>query len=349
MIDKHGTVWVDNTTLRSIASCETQAALKHALDKTVAEEKHQLEVGIAAHEILADHMRGKPRDYCLKRFELLYRGYSEDNGLDRPDSKDSPNPMYRMSWKNTSAILGEWLELNPLSGFPFLVKPKMVEVAFQLPLDDECVCGHWEGEHRSGGCRYRAQCQCLEYHPRFVFWGRMDAIVQANHDNALYVFDHKTTGRLTPWKVDSFRMDSQMSGYTWAAQQSLGQKIAGIFVNAIEFSKLPSDPIRTCKVHGGVPYAECGPLHMKSELMIFTRSDEQLARWHKNATQLAWQYRNMLKRVKSLDDLTSVAQEGTFHGACSFCDFKPFCQDEQKVPGMLIEHVWRPPSQQGGE
>jgi hypothetical protein len=340
MIDAKGTVWVDNTALRAIASCETQAALKHALSKTVADDKHQLEAGIATHEILADFMRGEDPKRCLKKYELLYRGYSEDNGLDNTD-----NPMYKVGWKNTSTILTEWFETHPLQGFPFLVNPKLVEVPFQLPLDNECVCSHIETEHRTGGCRFRPQCGCVEYAPRFIFWGRIDAVVQANHDNAIYVLDHKTTARLTPWKVESFRMDSQMSGYTWAAEQSLGQKLAGIFVNAIEYSKLPSDPVRTCKTHGGVPYAECGPLHMKTELMIFTRTDTQLEKWHNDALTLAWRYRRVLSEIKSLSDLTKMTQGGTFHGACSFCDFKPFCQDEQQVPGMLVEHVWRPPTQ----
>jgi hypothetical protein len=341
MITPDGTVYVDNTTLRAVQACESEAALRYVLGYGMPGDQHPLECGTAIHEVLADYFRGKPASYCLRKYELLYRGYAEEAGLEQSD-----NPMARLGWQNTSLILDEWFATHPLRGFPFRVHPNMVEVGFEYPLDDECVCGHREAKHDAQrGCAYRGRCGCTAYRPAFVLWGRLDAIVQSEHDRALYVLDHKTTGRISPYWVEKFRNDSQMCGYVWAAQKTLGQPVTGIYINAIELSKLPDDPVRKCRAHGTV-YAECGRHHMRSELLIFTRSPDQLEEWRLTALKLARQYRDLLRSIPDLRTaLTKTRMEGTFTGACGFCTFAPFCQAGrplQYADTMLIQAPWRP-------
>lgn len=337
MIAPNGSVYVDNTTLRSVQRCESEAALRHVLGFTVQEEAHALECGTATHEAMADYFRGWPASYALKHYELLYRGYSEDNLLDHLG--------HRLSYTNTSKILEEWFTLHPLHSFSFSVNPKLVEVGFEIPLSDECVCGHSEADHRDQGCRYRGACKCPCYAPAFIMWGRLDAVVQSDHDGALYVLDHKTTGRIQPYWTDKFRNDSQMSGYVWAAQKTLGMTVSGVYINAIEFSKLPSDPVRKCREHG-VVYAECGIHHMKSQLLIYTRSPEQLEEWRQTAIKLARQYRTLLQTIPDLQSaLTETRMEGTFTDACGFCSFNKFCQANrpaQYADTMLVHQPWRP-------
>jgi len=333
MLAPNGTVYVDNTTLRSVAECDSEAALRHVLGYTVADDKFAMECGIAVHEVMADYFQGNPASYCLQKFELLYRGYSEDNGLD-----SSMHLSYRLSWTNTDKILTEWFETHSLASFNFSVNPKLVEVGFEIPLSDDCVCG-WPAQHvgRLGNCH--------EYRPAFVMWGRLDAIVQSQHDGAIYVLDHKTTGRLTPYWTEKFRNDSQMSGYVWAAQKTLGMPVVGVYINAIEFSKLPNDPVRKCREHG-VVYAECGIHHMKSELLIYTRSPDQLDEWRRTALTLAKRYRTLLQQVPDLNAvLTQTRMQGTFTGACGFCSFSKFCQAGRPVhyaDAMLVHAPWRP-------
>lgn len=338
MLAANGTVYVDNTTLRAVAECESQAALRHVLGYTVVDEAHALECGTATHEVLADFLSGKPAAYCLQKYELLYHGYSEEHGLEMPE-----HPMHRLCWSNTDKILREWFEQHPIGSFNFSVKKELVEVGFAIPLSDECVCGHTEGFHHVGVCSY-ALCPCCEYRPAFVMWGRLDAIVQSQHDGAIYVLDHKTTGRLTPYWTEKFRNDSQMSGYVWAAQKTLGMTVVGVYINAIEYSKLPDSP-RKCAKHG-VQYAECGPLHMKSELLIYTRSPDQLEEWRQGALKLARKYRELIRTVPDLPALlTETRLEGTFTGACGFCAFSKFCQANRPLhyaSSMLVHQPWRP-------
>lgn len=341
---KTGTVYVDNTTLGTVARCETAAALKGALGYTVLEEAHALEIGTVTHEIMADYLAQRYNaELCLKKYELLWGPYSKFYALDNVPSPSMPNPHYRLSLTNTLPILREWFERRPLESFPFSINPNMVEIGFAVPLIDECVCGHVEAEHKERGCRFRPTCGCTEYRPAFVFWGRADAVVQAQHDLSLYVLDHKTTGRITSYWADQFLNDSQMSGYIWAIQKTLGQHLAGIFINAIEFSVLPGSN-RKCNDHGTV-YAECGPMHMKEQLLVFTRSPTQLDQWHRDAVRLARQYQAILDATESNEDVLKQPMRGTFHKSCTFCDFKRFCQAERPmelIDSMLEYRPWVP-------
>jgi len=141
-----------------------------------------------------------------------------------------------------------------------------------------------------------------------------------------------------------------MTGYVWAAQETLGQTITGVFINAIEFSKLP-DSNRKCPTHG-VFYYECGIHHSKAELLIYTRSLDQLDQWKTDAIRLARKYLALARATSKIEDIGSVAMQGTFHGACGFCDFKDFCGANRPLhmaKSMLIHKPWRPFNVTGGE
>lgn len=341
MIAPNGTVFADNTTLRAAARCDTELALRHVLGMTIEDERIELDIGIAVHEVLADYFRGTySAGHCLQKFTMLWRPISDDLGLSSRE-----HPKHNLSWENTHLILDEWFIRHPMNGFPFGVKPGLVEVAFQQPLSDECVCGHDEAHHDPvRGCQWRGKDSCTGYRPAFVFWGRLDAIVQAQHDGGIYVLDHKTTSKLSTWKTEKYRVDSQMSGYTWAAQKQLGRTVTGVFINFIEFAKLPSDPVRKCKTHG-LPYAECGRMHMNSDLLIYGRTPAKLEKWRQTAISLARKYRDLASQVQSISDLNSVSDAGTFHDACGFCTFKKYCaadQPQHYADSILIHAPWHP-------
>lgn len=158
-----------------------------------------------------------------------------------------------------------------------------------------------------------------------------------------FVVTHNTTGRLTPYWARKFRKDSQMSGYVWAAEQTLGQRVTGIYINAIEFAELPGSD-RKCKTHS-VAYAECGPEHAKSETIQFDRHPAQLERWRADALTLARRYAKLLERFGDRDALPNVAMNGVFHNACDFCAYSDFCDNmrpQQSLDTMFVESRWVP-------
>jgi len=204
----------------------------------------------------------------------------------------------------------------------FTVAPAAVEVGLQFPLTES-------GE--------------------IVFYGRADAApVEMKQGRDLYVLDHKTTGRIQG--IEKFRMDSGPTGYVWGTQQHTHRPVIGALINAIEFSQLPGldDPTRKCvkPEHGKLPYEECQHLHVNAMLVVTQRSPKQIADWKATATMLAGRFQVMREQYGSTTDaLAKAPMEGTFTGACQYCEFKDFCRTGRQVnmmKSMLKHEPWAP-------
>jgi len=77
-----------------------------------------------------------------------------------------------------------------------------------------------------------------------LYTGRADMI--ADFADGVYIFDEKTTSSLGPSWGKQWEMRSQFTGYTWAATQGLGLKIAGTIVRGVSILKTKYD---TQQVH----------------------------------------------------------------------------------------------------
>lgn len=308
-------IYTDNSKFSSMI-CDTKALLRHHHGlAAVGDEPAYFTAGRAAHESHAVWLRGGSPEEALAKFRADYAGVAP------------ADPSDRLSYENTSTILRAWYETHPREMLPFAVeRPEHVEVGFQVPLAED------DGT-------------------QFVFYGRADAIVRCKRTGRWMVLDHKHPGwvRSVPGGrsyFDAFRNDSQMSGYVWAAQQTLGEPVAGIWINAIEFSRLPgsTEPNTKCRTHG-LRYAECRTEHVHSEMREFTRTPGQLAAWHTNAVALAKRYAALTREYPALADVKRAGQQGTFYHACVNCDFAAFCEAERPVQwadGMLASRPWRP-------
>ncbi len=300
--------YVDNTMLRTLARCETAAALRHVLGYVGEgdESGPAAQAGIAMHEALAAYFRTGLVADAVAALEP-YRTYSDAHGLGDPGSR-----FARLSYENVLRVLTAWIEDHPREQLPFTVEA--VEVGFSVPLTDTVA-----------------------------FTGRIDAIVRSRHNGELYVVDHKTTARLTPDWVAQWKRDVQMSGYVWAVQCTLGQPVVGVYINAIELQRLPTSG-RPCATHG-VPYAECGSLHSQSQFILVSRSPMQLAEWRAEAIALAQQYEALAARVTSVADATQTRVQGLFTGGCTYCTFRDFClagRPPAYASTMLRHDPWMP-------
>jgi len=302
---------IDNSTLRAVARCSTEAMVRYAWHWTTAEERATLKAGTAFHTAMERHFKGDQPAEVLAAFSAGYDAWADENV--KADDRLAP--------ANLSRIVSRWLDLNPLATSPFTVDPTMVEVGFAYPLTDD---------------------------GSIVFCGRLDGVAQ--YQDALYVLEHKSTGRITQDWLDTFTLDSQLSGYIWAAQQHTGMTVVGAFLNAIEFSKLPNSAMK-CKGGGGVPshgvpYSECGHLHANMRMAVVSRAPEALVEWKKTATHLAIRYRDMLAKWPTLESLHKLRMQGTFNGSCRFCSFKDFCKLHRPMSyiaaGNLIFEKWSP-------
>lgn len=333
-------VFVDNTILTCMAQCDTRTILRHVLGMTSREERATLVSGSSAHESMAAYFRTGDAKFALRVFEegepctqcegiatlrapvgcsrcqgtrrqtAGYRAWSDANLL--PDD--------RLRYEPLREILQIWYANHPVGKLPFVPRAEWVEIGFAYPLDDA-------GE--------------------LIFCGRLDAIVQEPDSVAeVRILDNKFTGFLDSTFVRNFQMDSQFSGYLWAAQQTLGRKVLGGYVNAISTARLPSDPARKCREHG-VSFAECRTLHAKSQIFYVDRTPDKLESWRQTALQLAKKFR-MLKRVYASDpSLISLApQQGQFiYKACAWCEAHDFCvsgRPTQFLDSLFQYSPWAP-------
>lgn len=302
-------IYVDNSILTRVAVCDTATVLRYILGYTSREERATLLSGTAGHEAMAVYYKTQgDKDAALEKFDEIYRDWAMAN----------VPPEYARSYENCYACIATWFDRNPFAALPYIVMPDWIEIGFSFPLTDD---------------------------GRFVYVGRIDAIVKDLETDHLRILDHKFAGRVDGGFAKNFRMDSQFSGYIWAGSQQLQQPIDGGFVNAIEFSRLPSDPQRKCSKHG-VVYAECGFLHANAAMILVNRSPQQIARWKRDATSLAERFAELKAKFSDPAYIPAVRQQGQFvYKACASCDAYDFCTSGRPVnmiPALFQHSPWTP-------
>ncbi len=303
-----GRLALDNSTLAATARCSTETVLRHVHGLTSPDERATLRSGSAAHEALATYLTTADPERALAVFRTEYYEWATTHvaGDDR------------LAYDNLHRILSAWFAANPYHSLPF--KVEAAEIGFTYPLGDP---GTADAD--------------------LVFCGRIDAIGTSEHDRATYIVEWKTTGLISSSWMTGFRMDSQLSGYIWAAQQHIGRPVVGAILGAIEFSKLPVSD-RKCRDHG-VPHSECYPAHLKARFAIIQRTPEELAEWRKTALHLARRYRDLATKYGDLATLHAVRTQGKFHRACQWCFAQDFCavgRPLERVPQMFVYDPWSP-------
>lgn len=306
MIDERGMLFIDNSTLKAVAACSTQALMRYVYHYTSREESMYFKQGSVGHEALAAYFKGAAPDVAM---EMYRQGYEEWADANVP-------PDDRLTFSNTSKIMRHWFKTHPLVTLPFTFDPELVEVGFQVPLT--------EG---------------------ITFYGRADAIPAHRNGGALVVLDNKFTGRINAQWIKNWRMDSQLTGYIWAVGEKTGEVIDSAYLNVIETAKLPSDPVRKCAKHG-TRYEECGVLHAQSEIVgPIMRSEYKIDQWKATTIKQAEKFKRLAEKFPTIEYVHRVPQEGMYHGACGYCQFHDFCtidRNVERVDQLLTIEPWSP-------
>lgn len=295
---------VDNSTLRAVARCTTEALWRYHLDYAPIEEGMPLLVGSAVHSALDMYFKNEG-DVKLA-IGTLNQEYK--------DFPSQPPDGDRLTYNNVSAILTQWFAEHPLDRLPWVMDGASFESTFAVEVEDTDI----------------------------TFCGRLDGIVRHRTDGRWYVLEHKTTSRVTSYWTKQFQSSSQITGYIWAGERIKEVPIVGAFINAIELSLLPSDPVRRCATHK-TKYAECGALHAKGEILVTQRQPIQVEQWLSDVERLAKRFRVAQTRYPTVDEAIHAPQEGVFHGACTFCGFNNFCMTGRRpelIDSMLVKRPW---------
>jgi hypothetical protein len=170
--------------------------------------------------------------------------------------------------------------------------------------------------------KYRTNVRRLH----FVFTGKIDAVIRAA-SGLLWVIDHKTSSRGGKEFEEAFRLSLQTRGYCWAAQKILGQRVAGLIMNAVV--------VRKKTVKGtGVP--------TEFNRHYFNYDPWSLAEWEANVHAV-------------IEDIVASLQRGffpqasrSFKSPCTGCDFHENCAlppDQRAADlasGLYTDVTWSP-------
>jgi hypothetical protein len=307
-----GKLYVDNSILSTLATCETQAVMRYGYSLVPQDvSRAPLKAGSAVHKALEAHFLGDSLWVCLDILAREYESWAIANVTDGD----------RLSYANVREIVKSWIWHHPLEKLPYQVMidtdgTPMVERKFAYPLL-----------------------------PDVDFVGAIDLVGTRTDGEGVILIDTKTTGRVDQMFLEGFHLSSQMSGYAWALEQMLGRPITSIYINVVDMRSVPDSPTRKCREHKTV-YAECGYQHMNHQLAgPYYRSEQLLTRWHKNAVRLAKQWKDQLdKNGGETYYIGRVAQSGMFrYQVCNRCEFSNFCRTGRKIDqANLVSEVWSP-------
>lgn len=227
----------------------------------------------------------------------------------RPEEVDDE----RWSRENLVDILDGWAKEHPLDAFPFTVET--VEQGVRAEIADGVE-----------------------------FFGKIDMQVRDAVSMALGPCDHKFTGQnLTSWWGRKWRYGSQLTGYIWLVERNTGVEVSQAYVNAVKVKELPKSSTK-CKVHK-VPYFECRHQHIENALLVTTRTREALAEWQRTAVSLVGKFKELQNMVGHVAHAVLLRQQGSFNGACVFCEFADWCAAGRPVEmaeaGFVVE-PWAP-------
>lgn len=291
---------VSNNTLATVARCTTEDVLRYGFNLTGPDERAELRAGQAAHAAIAAHFRGKPERMVTLTFDSEYEEWARAN----VPSDD------RLAFENVRAIVRRWAKRTPIEQLPF--KVEQTEVKFNFEIE-----------------------------PGVRLMGVIDALVR-DASGEVQPLENKTTGSwITGEKWPrQFAFESQLTGYAWATGRATGRMPSAVWVNALQFSKLPSSD-RRCYKHA-VKFSECGVLHAEFRVLgPIARRPSAIASWEREAVALARRHARNLERYRTLEDVQARApQEGRFAGRCTFCTYFKFCaagRQPRHARSMLVE------------
>ncbi len=295
---------VDNSRLTATAKCSTQAVLSYILGLTTKKAKVAAFAGTCGHHIFDALFSGKDKVEAFSRFDADYKQFAEDNMVEE-----------RLTHQNVRDILDEYWERESKKEWPFIPMVEEIEKGVLVPLIPEMDI--W-------------------------FYGKIDMPARDAQTGTLVVVDHKTTGKITGWWTGKFGLMSQMDGYMWSLGEKYNEPCNKVYINAVEFSKLPASEMK-CKTHG-LKYIECRRLHAKWQLLVTNRTHESLLEWKATAIHITHKYLE-LKKYNMIELMPMVRMQGKFSDSCTFCDFSDFCKSgrtPQAAKELLVPGPWKP-------
>lgn len=157
----------------------------------------------------------------------------------------------------------------------------------------------------------------LEVTPDVVFCGHLDRIVE---DEFRYVMDQKTTKyTMSPQFFDQFKLNNQMSLYTFAGSAILDSPVKGVIIDGAQIA------VNFTRFSRG----------------ITLRTKAELEEWQRSALHVI----NMTQHFSSMAQISDVDAFPMNYTACDKyggCPFKQICSSSPKIRENVIKTFYEP-------
>ncbi len=283
---------LDNTIVSTFRSCEKKGYWSHHRNLSTNVENVHLISGAAFAKGLeitrkCYFIRGLPFEESLLRgAAALVAEYGDYKPHERYSNKALPNILGALEF-----YFDKW-PIGQRTPIIFGAKPA-IEFSFALPIPN---------------------CYHPETGKEMIYCGRFDLITEIN--GVTMGEDDKTTSQLGETWFNKWRMGSQITGYTWGAQE-YGIPIRGFILRGISLLK---------RGYGD------------SEAMVY-RSDIKIKEFIAN---LQLTFNLMVRAWKSREWQQNMNDVCSQYGGCSYLELCESDYPEQWIEGHYVIHKWNP-------
>jgi len=212
---------IDNSSMEKMTTCP-RSAMFALIEGRTPPSRPPLIFGGAHHNGLEAHYKGKSDDEIVQAMTAEF------------------DPNISMDWRTPELCLESMSDyikkyknetITPLLGQNNL---PMVEIPFSIPIGTVEINGHLQFPPRKLVKDYRGDIEEQQLYVRniTIFWtGKIDAFMKEGR--SIWVMDHKTSSIKGNTYYDNFELSHQTIGYTWAAEQILGEPVQGFLLNLI--------------------------------------------------------------------------------------------------------------------
>lgn len=326
---ENGTLYVDNSTLATLATCPTKAMVRYGYNlKPRGWSTAPLQAGIAIHKAIEAHYTEHSLHEVLAIFKESYFDWAVAN-VDIGD---------RLGYNNVEECVESWIVRHPIDSLPYVIPtPEHVEMPFDFPLNPNDPTIRYVGRVDALVGRKSSERIALNF-------ATTSDMHQHLPRNALYVLDTKSSGAPYGNWTKQFELSPQMTGYTWAAQNLFPDAtISGIYINVVHTYMIPRESGK-CSQHK-TDYSECRFMHPKHQLVgPILRTRGEIEEWRVDAYNLAHQWKRMLDQQDIERDLNLVPQFGKWvYQACALCELFSFCRAGRDLNAYdFEEEAWVP-------
>jgi hypothetical protein len=331
LVAKGKAVVVDNSILKTPATCHTLAYVQHAMHVRARSLALPLKMGSAAHEALAHWLKNGRDEQAMKGalsvFDQTYgpvwkeaQKWAKENG----ETADA-----RMEWARCGSILRQWMQAREGEKFAFSVFKEKTERCLVAPFGMKLKDGR-----------------------EVLYSARLDAQVRKQESALKWSMDHKTTTSASVWWIGKQKVSSQFSGQVWVSREA-DDEVVGVVINAIEFPR-PHTSDNKCPIHK-VGYQECTVRHAGGTYVFATRTDPELQAWKFTARKRVREMERLWERAKEegWSGLGKVQMQGRFNEGCTFCDQKGWCDAGRPTGSGALKatfesYEWNPVQEQEG-